>query len=92
MAGPGRRRRRDRNDGRGFGRLPHVEPRHPVNPYGEPEEQLCLTRRQAARVFDLLESGVNTARLRVDDGRRGRFSVDVGLASYTLVRTPCRAG
>ena len=62
------------------------------NPYGEPEEQLCLTGRQAAKVFDLLEPGVNTAWLRVDDGRRWEVSVNVVLPSYALLRNPCGAG
>jgi hypothetical protein len=59
------------------------------NPYGEPEQQLCLYGREAARVFDLLEPGVNTAWLRVDDGRRWELTVEVVLPSYSTSRNPC---
>lgn len=62
------------------------------NPYGEPEEQLCLRGRQAAKVFALLEPGVNTAWLRVDDGRRWEVTVHVVLPAYSLIGNPCEAG
>jgi hypothetical protein len=60
-------------------------------PYG-PDERLCLRGRAAARVFALLEPGVNTAWLKLDDGRRWMADVDVVLPAYSSARNPCGAG
>lgn len=63
-----------------------------AGPYGQPEQQLCLRGRDAARVFDLLDPGVNTAWLRVDDGRRWEVNVEVVLPAYVTLDNPCGSG
>jgi hypothetical protein len=63
-----------------------------AGPYGLPEQQLCLRGRDAARVFDLLDPGVNTAWLRVDDGRRWEVNVEVVLPAYVTLGNPCGSG
>jgi hypothetical protein len=57
-------------------------------PYA-PQELLCLRGRDAARVFRLLKPGVNTAWLRVDDGRRWEANVLVVLPTYVGFENPC---
>jgi hypothetical protein len=58
------------------------------NAYGEPRAALCLTGPDAAAVWPLLD-GVNTAYLRVDDGRRWELNTTVDLPAYTRSGSPC---
>ena len=59
------------------------------NAYGEKKLALCLFGRDAARVWKHLFTGVNTAYLRVDDGRRWELQSSVVLPAYVGYGTPC---
>lgn len=66
------------------GRLP--------NAYDEPKLALCLRGAQAHRVWRRLFTGVNTAYLRVDDGRRWELQSFVSLPGYQELSSPCGGG
>jgi hypothetical protein len=59
------------------------------NAYGEQKLALCLFGRDAARVWKHLFTGVNTAYLRVDDGRKWELQSSVVLPAYVGRGTPC---
>ena len=59
------------------------------NAYDEEKLAVCLVGRDAARVWRKLFTGVNTAYLRVDDGRRWELQATVGLPGYPAFANPC---
>jgi hypothetical protein len=59
------------------------------NAYGEKRLSLCLVGRDAGVVWRRLFTGVNTAYLRVDDGRRWELQASVVLPDYVGYGTPC---
>jgi hypothetical protein len=59
------------------------------NAYGEKRLSLCLVGRDASVVWRRLFTGVNTAYLRVDDGRRWELQASVVLPDYVGYGTPC---
>ena len=59
------------------------------NAYDEEKLALCLVGRDAARVWRRLFTGVNTAYLRVDDGRRWELQATVGLPGHPAFANPC---
>jgi hypothetical protein len=59
------------------------------NAYGEERLSLCLFGKDAATVWRHLFTGVNTAYLRVDDGKRWELQSSVVLPDYTGYGTPC---
>ena len=59
------------------------------NAYGERRLSLCLLGKDAARVWRNLFTGVNTAYLRVDDGRRWELQSSVVLPDYVAYGSPC---
>ena len=61
------------------------------NAYGEKRLSLCLLGNDAATVWRHLFTGVNTAYLRVDDGRRWELQSSVVPPVYAGYGTPCSA-
>ena len=59
------------------------------NAYDEEKLAVCVIGRDAARVWRRLFTGVNTAYLRVDDGRKWELQSTVGLPGYTPSDGPC---
>lgn len=59
------------------------------NAYDEEKLALCLVGRDAARVWRRLFTGVNTAYLRVDDGRRWELQSTVGLPGRPGYASTC---
>ena len=59
------------------------------NAYGEKRLSLCLLGKDAATVWRRLFTGVNTAYLRVDDGKRWELQSSVVLPDYVGYGTPC---
>ena len=57
--------------------------------YDEEKLALCLLGRDAARVWRHLFTGVNTAYLRVDDGRKWELQASVALPGYVAHGSPC---
>lgn len=62
-----------------------------LNAYDEEKLALCLLGRDAARVWRHLFTGVNTAYLRVDDGRKWELQASVALPGYVAHGSPCSA-
>ncbi len=62
------------------------------NAYDEKKLALCVIGRDAARVWRHLFTGVNTAYLRVDDGRRWELQSSVVLPDYVAHGSPCSFG
>ena len=56
--------------------------------HGVPEEALCLTGDDAAKVFALMD-GENLSRLRVHDGEQWELTLMVHLPAYHLLSSPC---
>jgi hypothetical protein len=61
------------------------------NAYGEQKLAICLHGRAAREVWTLF-TGVNSAYLRVDDGRRWELESYVTLPGYRLRSSPCFGG
>ncbi|MGN6575455.1 MAG: hypothetical protein ACTHKG_07200 [Nocardioides sp.] len=59
------------------------------NAYGEERLSLCLFGKDAATVWRHLFTGVNTAYLRVDDGKRWELQSSVAFPDYVGYGTPC---
>jgi hypothetical protein len=59
------------------------------NAYDEEKLALCVIGRDAARVWRHLFTGVNTAYLRVDDGRKWELQSSVVLPDYAAYGSPC---
>jgi hypothetical protein len=62
------------------------------NAYDEEKLALCVIGRDAARVWRHLFTGVNTAYLRVDDGRKWELQSAVVLPDYVAYGSPCSFG